>query len=386
MNGPQTSMQQQIRFVDLAKQRARIGSSIDAAIADVMAHQQFIMGPEVAALERELESFCGATHAITCSSGTDALSLALMALGLKRGDAVVCPAFTFCATAEVVALLGAVPVFVDVDPYTYNINPVDVENTIVQAEAAGVHVAGVIAVDLFGRPADYNALEALISRRNLWLICDAAQSFGARYGERNVGSIGTITATSFFPAKPLGCYGDGGAVFTDDPALADLIRSLRIHGKGQHKYDNVRLGMTARLDTIQAAVLREKLKIFPDEIRARREVARRYNDLLSGCSGLTVPELGQGTVWAQYTLRVRDGSRDSLQRHLKEKAIPTQVYYPMPLHKQQAYAHYEIYSSGLHNSDALSETVISLPMHPYLDPDSIDYICSQISAFYKANV
>ena len=372
-----------IQFVDLAQQKKHIGPDLDKAIADVLAHQQFIMGPEVAALERELEDFCGAAHAITCSSGTDALSLALLALDVKRGDAVVCPSFTFCATAEVIALIGAIPLFVDVDAHTFNINPADTDETITRAEAAGLNVAGVIAVDLFGRPADYEALELATSRRGKWLICDAAQSFGANSNGRAVGTIGTITATSFFPAKPLGCYGDGGAVFTNDEALSGIIKSLRVHGKGEHKYDNIRVGMAARLDTLQAAVLREKLKIFPDEIQKRRIIARQYNEYLSSTPAIETPNLHPGSVWAQYTLTVPAETRDSFQAHLKAKGIPSQVYYPKPLHKQKAYRTYEIHSKSLKKSENMSSRVISLPIHPYLDDRSLEYICYTIHNYYE---
>src|SRR5215813_13065059 len=265
-----------IPFIDLAAQRRRLGSKVDEAIARVTAHCQFVMGPEVRALETELAKFSGARHAVSCASGTDALVLVLMAKGIGPGDAVICPAFTFCATAEVVALLGATPVFADVDAATFNIDPKSLERAIGTAKRLGLKVKMVIPVDLFGLPADYDAITAIGDAEGLFVLDDAAQGFGASYHGRPIGMLADATATSFFPAKPLGCYGDGGAIFTDDDDLAAMLRSLRAHGEGTNRYDNVRIGITGRLDTIQAAILIEKLKIFPDEIAARNRAAERY--------------------------------------------------------------------------------------------------------------
>ena len=270
----------EIRFIDLETQQARIRDRLDAAIARVLAHGQYIMGPEVAELEARLSAFCGAPHAVACASGTDALALALMALGVRPAEAILIPAFTFAATAEVVPLLGAVPVFVDVHADTFNLDPASLEAGIHAARRAGLRPVGVIAVDLFGQPADYDAIREVAEAHGLWVIADAAQSFGADWRGRKVGTLAKLTTTSFFPAKPLGCYGDGGAVFTDDRELAAVIRSLRVHGQGADKYDNVRIGMNARLDTIQVAILLTKLEIFADEILARQRAAARYDALL----------------------------------------------------------------------------------------------------------
>jgi dTDP-4-amino-4,6-dideoxygalactose transaminase len=285
-------------FIDVAAQRRRLGNKLDEAIARVTNHCQFIMGPEVNDLESELAAFCGARHAISCGSGTDALVLVLMAKGIGPGDAVFCPAFTFCATAEVVALLGATPVFVDVDATTFNIKPESLESAIATAKRIGLAPKMVIPVDLFGLPAEYDAIAGVAESEDLFVLDDAAQAFGATYKGRRIGTLAHATATSFFPAKPLGCYGDGGAIFTDDDDLAAILKSLRVHGEGTNRYDNVRIGITGRLDTIQAAVLLEKLKIFPDEIVARNRAAERYANALGNL--VTVPRVPQHftSVWA----------------------------------------------------------------------------------------
>ena len=293
-----------IPFIDLAAQRARLGDNIDRAVKRVMDHGQFISGPEVAQLEAELGAYTGAKHVISCASGTDALLMVLLAKGVGPGDAVICPSFTFCATGEVVALWGATPVFVDVDERTFNIDPASLEKGIALARKRGLTPKAVIPVDLFGQPADHETIGRIAADAGLFVLDDAAQSFGATYRGHRLGRFGLATATSFFPAKPLGCFGDGGAVLTDDDELAGVLRSIRVHGQGTHKYDNVRLGMTARLDTIQAAILSEKLKIFDDEIAAREAIARRYNDALRDI--VTVPYVADGntSVWAQYTIQL----------------------------------------------------------------------------------
>jgi dTDP-4-amino-4,6-dideoxygalactose transaminase len=356
-----------IPFIDVAAQRRRLGRRVDDAIARVVNHCQFINGPEVRELERDLSLFCGAKHAIGVSSGTDALVLILMALGIGKGDAVLCPAFTFSATAESVALLGATPVFVDVLEETFNLDPASLERGIETAKRLGLAPKAVMVVDLFGLPADFEAIGRIAQAHGLKVIDDAAQSFGATYRNRKVGMLGDVTATSFFPAKPLGCYGDGGAVFTDDDDLAALVFSLRNHGAGEDRYDNVRIGMNGRLDTIQAAVLIEKLRIFPDEIEARDHVAKRYNEALGDLA--TVPQVpsGLGSVWAQYTIRVPAARRDLLAADLRAQGIPTAQYYPRPTHKQTAYADYPLAEGGLPVTDMLAQEVISLPMHAYLD-------------------
>jgi dTDP-4-amino-4,6-dideoxygalactose transaminase len=379
-------MTESIPFIDLGAQRRRLGRTVDEAILRVIDHGAYIMGPEVAQLEAELAACCGARHAITCASGTDALALVLMAKGVKSGDAVFCPAFTFAATAEVVAWLGATPVFVDVHAHTFNIDPASLKSAIGIAKGSGLNPVGVIAVDLFGQPADYDTIEPVVMREGLWLLCDAAQSFGATYRGRRIGSIGFATATSFFPAKPLGCYGDGGAVFTDDDTLADVLRSLRIHGQSADKYDNTRVGMNGRMDTIQAAVLIEKLKIFRDEIVARDGVAQRYNNAFRAIA--IVPEIlnGASSVWAQYTLRLPGIDRCAFQASLMEAGIPTAVYYAKPLHRQTAYKRFPTADGGLPVSDRLATEVVSLPMHPYLTVEVQDRIIGAVRDALAAEV
>jgi dTDP-4-amino-4,6-dideoxygalactose transaminase len=353
-------------FIDLAAQRAALGPRVEEAILAVVRHGAYVMGPEVTQLEDELAAFCGAKHVVSCGSGTDALALILMAKGVKPGDAVLCPSFTFAATAEVVCWLGASPVFVDVREDTFNLDIDSIEAGLVTARAQGLRPVGVIPVDLFGQPADYAPLEALCAREGLWLLADAAQSFGAHYQGRKVGTIGDATATSFFPAKPLGCYGDGGAIFTDDSELDAVLRSLRNHGQGADRYEYARIGMNGRLDTIQAAVLIEKLRIFSDEIAARDTVAARYEAGLSDIAITPQVMAGSSSVWAQYTLRLPGFDRAAFQASLRDAGVPTAIYYPRPLHRQAAYAQYPSAGNGLPVTDRLAEEVVSLPMHPYL--------------------
>lgn len=367
-----------IPFIDLAAQRQRLGKAIDDAVLNVVNHGGYIMGPEVKTLETDLAAFSGTRHAISCANGTDALALVLMAKGVKTGDAIFCPTFTFAATAEVIAWLGATPVFVDVREDTFNLDVASLEAGIKTAKTTGLKPVGVIPVDLFGQPADYDTIEPVCAREGLWMLCDAAQSFGAIYKGRKVGSIGLATSTSFFPAKPLGCYGDGGAIFTEDDEVAAVIRSLRVHGQGTDKYDNVRIGMNGRLDTMQAAILIEKLKIFPDEIVARDRIAKRYNESLREM--VIVPEVPKGltSVWAQYTIRLRNFDRDALQDALKAAGVPTAIYYPKPLHQQTAYRRFPVAGNGLPVSERLAAEVISLPMHPYLAEEVQDRIIAAV--------
>jgi dTDP-4-amino-4,6-dideoxygalactose transaminase len=363
-----------IPFIDVAAQRRRLGSAIDAAVGRVLNHCQFILGPEVRAFEAELAAFCGARHVVTCASGTDALVLALRAMGVGPGDAVLCPSFTFCATAEVAVLVGATPVFVDVDAATFNIDSRGIAGAVETAKNAGLRPKAIIPVDLFGLPADHGAVQAAARAENLLVLDDAAQGFGATCNNRRLGTLGQATATSFFPAKPLGCYGDGGAVMTDDDGFAETVRSLRVHGQGSNKYDNVRIGLASRLDTIQAAILIEKLKIFPDEIDARNRTANRYTEGLGDSVGVPRIPAGYTSGWAQYTIRVAGGRRDALAAALKAEGIPTAIYYPIPLHRQQAYKHYPVGKGGVAVSDRLAAEVISLPMHAYLDTATQDRI------------
>jgi dTDP-4-amino-4,6-dideoxygalactose transaminase len=369
-----------IPFVDVAAQRRRLGARIDAAIARVLDHCQFIMGPEVAALEAKLAAFCGARHALGCASGTDALLLALMAKGIGPGDAVICPAFTFCASAEAVALVGATPVFADVDEATFNLDAASLEGALAAARRAGLKPRAVMTVDLFGLPADYDAIALLAAAHGLVVIADAAQSFGAAYRDRRVGTLAPVTTTSFFPSKPLACYGDGGAVFTDDDDLAEVMRSLRIHGQGADKYDNVRIGINGRLDTIQAAVLIEKLEIFAEELVARERIARRYGEGLADVA--IVPRVPDGatSVWALYTIRLPARARDKVMAALAAQGIAAAVYYAKPLHRQAAYRHYPVAGNGLPVTDRLAEEVLSLPMHAYLDVPTQDRIVAALRA------
>lgn len=353
-----------MQFIDLKAQREYLGDKIDQAVLRVVNHGKYIMGPEVAEFEGMLREFSGAKHAITCSNGTDAITMPLMAKGIGRGDAVLVPSFTFAATAEVVALVGATPIFVDVDKESFNLDVESMKAGVALAKAEGLNLKGVIPVGLFGQPADFDAIREVADEEGLFVIDDAAQSFGGSYKGRKVGTLGDATSTSFFPAKPLGCYGDGGAVFTDDDELADIIRSIRVHGKGGHKYDNVRIGLNARLDTMQAAILIEKIQIFPEELEKRHAVATRYNDALRDV--VQVPDLGNQvtSAWAQYTLVAED--RDAMQAKLNDAGIPNVVYYPLPLHQQTAYKNFPVVGDALKTSEYLSQHVMSLPMHPYL--------------------
>jgi dTDP-4-amino-4,6-dideoxygalactose transaminase len=373
-----------IPFIDLQAQRRRLGRAIDDAIARVLTHGQYILGPDVAAFETELAAFCGARHAVSCASGTDALMLVLRARGIGPGDAVICPSFTFCATAEVAVLVGATPVLADVEPETFNLDARSLARAIATAKARGLKPRMVIPVDLFGLPADHDFIAAVAKAEGLYVLDDAAQAFGATYKGRKLGVLGDATATSFFPAKPLGCYGDGGAILTENAEFADLLRSLRMHGHGSDKYDNIRIGTASRLDSIQAAILSEKLKIFADEIVARNAVARRYTEQLADVA--TVPHVpaGSTSVWAQYTIRLSGNRRDALAAALKGQGIPTAIYYPKPLHRQQAYKDFPVADGGLAVSDRLAGEVISLPMHAYLDAPTQDRIIAAVRGALKA--
>ncbi|MBW3546606.1 MAG: DegT/DnrJ/EryC1/StrS family aminotransferase [Actinobacteria bacterium] len=355
----------EVPLVDLAAQRRRLEGRIEAAVAAVLDHGQFVLGPEVGRFEEQLAGVGGVAHAVGCSSGTDALLLALLAWGAGTGDAVFVPAFTFAATAEVVALVGATPVFVDVRADTFTIDPASLAGAIEWAPAAGLRPVGIITVDLFGQPADYGEIEDVAAAAGLWVLADAAQSLGATFAGRPVGSLATATATSFFPGKPLGCYGDGGAVLTDDAQLAERLRSLRAHGQGASRFDHVRIGLNARLDTVQAAVLLAKLDIFDDERVDRQAVADRYGERLAGA--VTVPSVRSGTTsaWACYT--VLTPHRDRLTGALRRTRIASAVYYPKPLHHQPAFRGFPTAPQGLPVSERLAGEVLSLPVHPYLD-------------------
>ena len=359
-----------MQFRDLQKQYEVLKPQIDAAVQRVCAQADFISGHEVKELEQQLAGYVGTKHCITCANGTDALSLVLMAWGIGPGDAVLVPDFTFFASGEAVAFAGATPLFVDVDAHTFNLAPDKLEEKILQVKAQGKYrLRAVVAVDLFGLPADYPRIEAICQKHGLLLLEDGAQGFGGTVNGRRVGSFGDAATTSFFPAKPLGCYGDGGAIFTNNDEWAALIRSYAVHGKGGMKYDNVRIGLNSRLDTLQAAVLQVKFRAFCEyELAAVEQVSRWYDEALKG-SGLVLPYRPQGftSSWAQYTVQLPQGAdREALQAKLRERGIPTMVYYPKPMHRQNAFAGTESAAADCPVAERLCETVLSLPMHPYL--------------------
>jgi UDP-2-acetamido-2-deoxy-ribo-hexuluronate aminotransferase len=384
-----------MEFIDLAAQLERIRDRIEMNIQGVLKHGKYIMGPEVKELEGKLANFVGVDHAVACSSGTDALLLALMAYGVGPGDAIITSPFTFIATAEVISLLGAVPVFADIDAVTFNLDPKNVEEAIQalrngsdgyplpRKEGLSLTPKGVIPVDLFGLPADYDRINSVSRQQGLFVIEDAAQSFGAQYEGKRACSLGDIGCTSFFPAKPLGCYGDGGMCFTDDKNLAETMRSLSVHGQGSHKYENVRIGINGRLDTFQAAILLAKLEIFPEEIHKRDQVATNYSKLLSNSEANVVPPRvppGLSSVWAQYSILAKDENhRSKLQARLKDAGIPSAIYYPRPLHLQKAFDALGYKEGDFPVSEECSSRIFSLPMHPYLSAEEQERI-SQVLA------
>lgn len=365
-----------IPFIDLAAQQKNIRSKVEVAMLRVLDHGAYIMGPEVYELETQLSSFCGAQHTLSCSDGTDALVLALRAKNVGPGDAVFAPSFTFAATAGAVALVGATIVFIDVLPDTFNMDPESLEKGIAKAKTLGLRPSGVIPVDLFGQAADYDALTPIAEKYGLWVLADAAQSFGGTYKGRKVGTLAESTTTSFFPAKPLGCYGDGGAVFTDNADLLKILQSLRVHGQGSDadKYKNIRVGITGRLDTLQAAVLIEKLSIFPEELGLRQKIADRYSQGLADVTVTPFVEPHCQSTWAIYTVKVDPEKRQDIMEGLKKEGIPSVIYYPLPLHHQEAYKQYPCATDSLPVSEELSRCVLSLPMHPYLEEETQDRI------------
>jgi UDP-2-acetamido-2-deoxy-ribo-hexuluronate aminotransferase len=389
-----------MEFIDLFTQQRRIRTKLETNMQAVLRHGQYIMGPEIKQLEQKLADFAGVNHALACASGTDALLMGLLAYGVAPGDAIFTTPFTFIATAEVISLLGATPVFVDIDAGSFNIDPDQLEQAILAIKAGNrklhplprqhspsgnpdpsLKPRGIIAVNLFGIPADYVRINAIAAKHGLFVIEDAAQSFGAEYQGRKSGSLAEIGCTSFFPAKPLGCYGDGGMCFTDDAGLADLLDSIRNHGKGEHKYENVRIGINGRLDTLQAAVLLAKFEIFPEEIEKRQQIAERYSRLLAGQSSLTLPRVPRHSksVWAQYSLLARDNKhRARLQESLKEAGIPAVVYYPLPLHLQAVFSHLGYRTGEFPASEDCANRIFSLPMHPYLRKEDQERIAKSI--------
>ncbi len=391
-----------MQFIDLAVQQRRIKDEIDANIAAILDHGKYIMGPEIGILENRLADYVGVKHAIGCASGTDALLMALLAKQIGPGDAVFTSPFTFIATAEVLSLLGAVPVFVDIDPQTFNIDPDKLQSAIeaIKNNDASIHPVpatnaypgspatvlkprGILAVDIFGLPADYNRIDIIAAEHGLFIIEDAAQSFGAEFSAKMACSFGSIGCTSFFPAKPLGCYGDGGMCFTDDERLAEIMGSLRVHGKGHHKYDNVRIGVNGRLDTIQAGILLAKFEVFPEEIELRQQVADRYTEMLNPIPNIQTPAIPAGyrSAWAQYSILATDeNQRTDLQNELREANIPTAIYYPKPLHLQSAFADLGYRKGDFPISEEISSRIFSLPMHPYLAEEDQQKIAAIIGS------
>ena len=357
-----------IAFIDLAAQQSRIRPLLDTRLQQVMDRGDYIMGQEVGELEAALSARLDGVQAISCSSGTDALILGLLGLGVRPGDGIIVPSFTFAASAEAIAVLGASPVFAEVEEASFNLDPDQLEGALSAGRKAGLNMVGIMAVGLFGQPANLPALSAFAEQHGLWLLDDAAQSFGASWNKKPVGQFGAVTATSFFPAKPLGCYGDGGAIFTADDTIAEIARSCRIHGQGHDKYENVHIGMTARLDTLQAAVLLAKLEIFDDELIKRQQVAERYHKLLEDI--VRTPKLAPeaSSSWAQYVIRLPQGTdRTALQSAMKAQGVPTAIYYPRPMHTQPVYQRYPVTLSGLSRTEAMAGDVLALPMHPYLE-------------------
>ena len=369
-----------MQFIDLKKQYQLNKEKIDKAVLEVLADGRYIMGPQVKELEERLAKFVGVKHCISCSNGTDAMTIPLMAMEIGKGDAVFTTAFTFFATAEVIALRGAVPVFVDIDSDTFNIDPDALEIQIQRVIAEGkLNAKAVIAVDLFGLPADYFRLRNVTKKYGLTLIEDGAQGFGGEIIGKKACSFGDIATTSFFPAKPLGCYGDGGAIFLNDDEMAQKCESIRVHGKGSEKYDNVRIGLNARLDTIQAAILSCKLDIFPSEIESRQRVAQKYTELLNDIVKTPVIPKGFLSAYAQYTVMLpEDARRDQIMAKMKEKGIPTFVYYPKPMHLQGAFSALGYKQGDFPHAEAACERVLSLPMHPYLEDEEIEKIATAL--------
>ena len=368
-----------IAFIDLKAQQARIRNKIETGLKLVLDHGAYIMGPEIAALENRLRDWTGAKHNITCSSGTDALLLTLMGLGLKAGQGVIVPSFTFAASAEVMPCMGAVPVFAEIEGNSFNLNPEKLSAALAAGKGAGIDVVGIIGVGLFGQPANYSAIKTFANDNGLWLVDDAAQSFGAALNDQPVGQLADVTCTSFFPAKPLGAYGDGGAVFTDDAKIAEIVRSCRVHGMGQNKYENVRIGMTGRLDSIQAVVLDAKLDIFADELDLRQQAADRYAAVLGHLVDVPVLSCGATSSWAQYVIKLPRGTdRATLIQKMETAGVPTAIYYPVPMHQQPPYAQYPVSGCNLPVTMDLCDRVLALPMHPYIELAQQEHIAASL--------
>ena len=378
-----------IPFIDLKAQQNLIRNKIEERIKAVLDHGQYILGPEVKELEKKLSIYTGAKYVLCCSSGTDALLLALLGLKLKAGEGVIVPAFSFASSAEVMPLLGAIPIFIDIENETFNLDPSKLADALKTATEMGIKVKGIMSVGLFGQPADMKPINEFAKNNNLWVLDDAAQSFGGKYYGNNVGNLCEVSATSFFPAKPLGCYGDGGAIFTNDPEIYEIANSSHVHGMGKNRYEYDRIGMNARISTIQAAILLEKLEIFPSELRKRQDVANNYNKHLNNLKlNIKLPLIKNKCVssWAQYTIILPENiDRSKLQEELKSKDIPTAIYYPIPLNEHEPYKNFPISKSGLANTNYLARNVLSLPMHPYLTEDDIINISKNIHEAFKNN-
>ena len=369
-----------MEFIDLKSQQRKIRKKIDRRIEEVLDRGKYINGPEVVELEEKLANYVGVKHCISCSSGTDALLIPLMAYEIGQGDAVITTPFTYIATAEVIRLLGAVPVFTDIYTATFNINPSGIKNAIIKAQNNGLKPKGIISVDLFGLPARYREIEEIASENDLFVIEDAAQGFGGEIKGKKSGSFGHVASTSFFPAKPLGCYGDGGAIFTNSGNLADKMRSIRVHGSGVDKYQNVRLGINGRLDTIQAAILLEKLSIFDDEINSRNRIANYYSKNIN--SKYIKPYVPKGYLssWAQYSLVIdKEIERTKVLEHLKKKNIPAMVYYKIPLHLQEVFKNLGNLKGDFPISEKIASRIFSIPMHPYLNKMDQDAIIETLN-------
>ncbi len=372
-----------IDFIDLKTQQRIIKTKLDSRISKVLEHGQYILGPEVKELEQELSKFSGSKYVLCCSSGTDALLLGLMSLGLKAGEGVIVPSFTFASTPEVVCMLGAIPIFADVSMDTYNLCEKSILKSIKKAKSLGINVKGIISVGLFGQPCDMEKILEISNQYKLWVLDDAAQSFGAKYKGNIAGNLAEISATSFFPAKPLGCYGDGGALFSNNEELYKIAHSAHLHGMGTHRYEYERIGMNGRMDTIQAAILLEKLNIFHEELNKRQIVANTYIDSFKDLNtNIKLPKVQKNilSTWAQFTIQLpKRCDRGIFQVKMREKNIPTAIYYPIPLHFQKPYKNFPVSSDELKNTNFLSKCVISLPMHPYLKKDMILYIANCVN-------
>ena len=374
-------------FIDLKQQQKLIRKNVEKRIAKVLDHGQYIQGPEIKELEKELSSYSKSKFVLCCSSGTDALLLGLIALGLKPNEGVIVPSFTFASTAEAVCMLGGIPFFSDVKLDTYNICEESILKTINKAEKLGIYLKGIITVGLFGQPSDIDRIKQVAKLNNLWIFDDAAQSFGAKYKDKISGNLCDISATSFFPAKPLGCYGDGGALFTNEENLYKIAYSSHLHGMGNNKYEYDRIGMNGRMDTIQAAILLEKLTIFKSELVKREKIAKHYiKSFLTLNTNIKLPKIIENTnsSWAQFTIQLPlNCDREKFQKLMKERNIPTAIYYPIPIHCQSPYKNFPISSDNLKNTMELSNCVISLPMHPYLSTKDIEYISDTVDEIIK---